>query len=127
MKSVNEALFSFWSGFGVPAFLDRVPQGQTFPYITFEVIQGDALTSLPLTAFNWHKERPGVSLNAERSALMDAIADAIPPEGRRLPLNGGGFLVIQRNGAQFQSYYDDPEDENVRGGRTSYEVRYYTT
>ena len=37
----------------------------------------------------------------------------------------GGMLALYRNSAGFQSYYDDPEDAAVIGGRTSYEIAFY--
>lgn len=130
MRALHEALMEFWGGFGVPVFVaGHVPDGQAFPYITIEIVQGDAFSSTVLTAFNWHKYDPaaehvGLTM-ASRADLMDEIARAIPAQGTRLPV-AGGFCVLSRNEADFQTYYDDPEDETVLGGRTSYEIRFYT-
>ena len=38
---------------------------------------------------------------------------------------GDGFAILERNDAEFQSIYNDPEDKDVIGGRTSYILRNY--
>lgn len=130
MRAVHVALMDFWESFGIPVFLSgHVPDDQAFPYITMEVVQGDAFSKTILTAFDWHKipdpETSNANIMAERADLMDRIAEKIPPQGVKIPLPVG-FLILSRNSADFQTYYDDPEDESVLGGRTSYEIRYLT-
>ncbi len=126
MKAINIALLRFWSNFGVTAYLaGQVPDDATFPYITFDPVAGDAFGTSILTAHNWHKVKDGTSVNEERAALLDAIAEAIPTKGVRLPLERG-FIVLRRNADNFQTYYDDPEAADIKGGRTSYEAYYYT-
>lgn len=56
---------------------------------------------------------------------MDDIAEAIPADGRKIALDDG-FVIIRRNPSNFQSYYDDPNDSDIIGGRTSYLVRFYS-
>ena len=130
MTSYHQALTAFWSKFtsggnAVTAYLSgHVPDNAPFPYITFDVAKPDAMGAIPLTAFNWHQAESGKNVNAERAALLDQIADAIPVQGVRLPF-AGGFAVLDRNQANFQSYYDDPEDPAIVGGRTSYIVRFF--
>ena len=126
MNNITTALFRFWGQFGVAAYLaGQVPDDAAFPYITFDPVAGDAFGTSILTAHNWHKVKDGTSVNDERAALLDKIAEAIPNKGVRLPLERG-FMVLRRNADNFQSYYDDPEAADIKGGRTSYEVYYYT-
>lgn len=130
MKSVHIALMDFWEQFGLPVFLSgHVPEDQPFPYFTIEIGQSDAFSDSVLTAFDWHKipnpEESNANIMAERADLMDRIAAAIPPQGVKIPLPAG-LLILFRNSADFQTYYDDPEDESVIGGRTSYEIRFLT-
>lgn len=123
----HKALYEFWAGFDVPAFLSgHVPQGTALPYITFEVVSEEPFATNFLTAFDWHQAQSGINVNAERAQMMDRIAQAIPPEGVLLPLTGGGYLELLRNGSGFQSYYDDPEDATIIGGRTSVQVNFYS-
>ena len=130
MTDVHKALTAFWGSFSfgeeaIPAYLSgHVPDGAAFPYITYEVADGSAMSRSVLTAIVWCRAVSGLNVNAQRAAILDSIAAAIPEEGTlvRLP---GGMLALYRNSAGFQSYYDDPEDAAVIGGRTSYEVAFY--
>lgn len=124
MTNVAKALSEFWNSFGVNAyFKDRVPDGATLPYITFDAIRGIFAGASFLTATNWHKN--SLSVNEDRAALADKIAQAIPESGVRIPLDGGGFLTMFRN-VDFQTFIQDPEDLDVLGVRTSVEVHFYS-
>ena len=125
MTELAAALYDFWSGFGIPAYLqDNVPDDAVLPYITYEVVRGDAMGATVLVAHNWHQKAAGG--NAARHEVMDAIARAIPSQGRRVPV-GRGFVMLYRNDATFQTDVADEEDPSVIGGRTSYEVHFYMT
>ncbi len=119
MTGVHLALYAFWSSFGVPAYLSgHVPDGASLPYITFEVGDGEPFSSTYLVAIAWTRD------NATRAALLDKIADAISADGSTIVLPDG-MLAIYRNSGSFMSYYDDPEDKTILGGRVSYQVNFY--
>lgn len=123
MRDVNAALYEFWSGFGIPAYRPgRVPTGAEYPYITFDAVAGEFGSRTVLVAHNWHKA-PGATTAA--ADILDAIARKIPNSGFILPVDGRGYLVIYRNGGEFQSYVQDEEDPTVIGGRTSYEAHFF--
>lgn len=125
MTDIMSGLYAFWSQFGVPAYLrDCVPDDAVLPYITYEVSKSEAMNASILTAFNWHDREPAG--NRDRSELADRVANAISASGVRLNLDNGGFLVIRRNPADFQTPYQDPSDAAVIAIRTSCEVYYYT-
>lgn len=120
MTDVHQALYRFWSSFGVPAYLSgHVPDGASVPYITFEVGDGEPFSSTFLVAIVWAAD------NATRAALLDKIAEAIGADGTTIALDGGGMLALYRNAGGFMSYYDDPEDKTILGGRVSYQVNFY--
>jgi hypothetical protein len=141
MKELHMALLDFWSGFAwnghpVPAFPSgRVPENQSFPYITFDVVQGSFFSVAFPAAFVWCQAPKDGSYNvqAQRAEIMDLIAKAIPESGRLLRFDGG-MIKMERNEGNFLSYYD-PEDENdsaeqptgepVIGGKISLSVRFY--
>lgn len=124
MRDIMGALYEFWSQFGVPAYADdMVPDTAVLPYIRYSVSKGIAMDSSILTAFNYHSRR--LMGNVERAELSDQIAKAIPEKGVKLPLDNGGFIVLYRN-SDFQTLYQDPEDLDVIGIRTSVEVRFYS-
>ena len=123
MTDIMAALYAFWSQFGIPAYAeDMVPDNATVPYIRYTVSKSPAMDISYLTAFNYHSRR--LMGNVERAEMSDRIAKAIPQGGVRIPLDNGGFLVLFRN-SDFQTLYQDPEDLDVIGIRTSVEVHFY--
>ncbi len=132
MTAFHQALYAFWSQFlygtkTIPAYLSgKVPKDATFPYITFEVAHGDGFSFSVLTAFVWVKAESGINANQIRASILDEIERAIPITQTRIDYNGG-FAYLTRNDTDFITYYDDPEDASVIGGRVSYIVRYYNT
>lgn len=124
MTGLKKALYAFWSGFGLPAYLsDSVPGNAAYPYITYEAVQGEGITRNILTATSWHLKAPDG--DTERTAVMDQIAAAIPEGGVMLPVDGGGFVVLYRNGSNFLSGVRDEDDDTILGGRVSYQINYY--
>lgn len=124
MSDILAALYAFWSQFGIPAYLsDQVPEKATYPYITYTAASGAAFSTSVIVAYAWYKG--GNETNTDRRKIADAIADAIPNRGALIELPSGGCLVLDR-GSDFQTLYQDPEDEDVIAVRTSVEVRYYT-
>ena len=131
MTGVNRALYAFWAGFGLPAFLPgNVPDGAVLPWLTFEVVQGSGMSAAVLTATAWYKHAPQsdpiTDGQTPRAALLDAVAQAIPAAGLRLDVPGEGFLLLDRNDGAWQTYVVDDDDPTIIGGRVSYIVRFYT-
>lgn len=145
MHDVHKALYAFWSRFDVPAYVDGlVPpkmdaagnpmtnkDGDMIPvdppYITFEVANGEMMTTAQLAAMCWHMARntDGENVQLERALLLDKIAEAIPEAGLQIGLDGGGYIVLRRNGGSWQSYYNPVDEPSVIAGRISYAVTYY--
>lgn len=126
MTDFHMALLGFWGQFGVPVFIQGVvPTDQPFPYVTIEIARPAALGTAVLVAYDWHRRGDATPQPmAERAELMGRIASAIPESGARIDFDGG-FAILHRNPAQFQSYAVDEEDESIIMGRTSYELTYY--
>lgn len=123
MNKIMAALYAFWSQFGVPAYAeDMVPDDARVPYIRYTVAKAPAMDASVLTAFNYHSKK--LMGNVERAELAGRIADAIPQGGAKIPVEGGGFLILRR-GSDFQTLYQDPDDADVIGIRTSVEVYFY--
>ena len=137
MTDISQALYEFWSGFtdrGQPIAVYKsghVPKKAAFPYFTFSVTRGAFFGKTVLTAILWCKQSEGLNVNAQRAAILDQVARAIPEGGRMIPLEGGGVWLM-RNDADFLSDYE-PEDEEaaaageepVIGGRVSYTAQYF--
>lgn len=140
MREMHKAMFQFWRKFTydgnpIPAFpTGRVPEGQEFPYLTFEVVEGEYFSTAFPSAFLWCQKPSDVNMNVQdqRATLMDQVAEAIPQEGVWLTFPGGGVL-LRRNGPNWLSYYDPKTEDNVEsptgepiiGGRISYSVQFF--
>lgn len=140
MKDIHLAWLDFWNGFSwngqrLPAFpTGRVPDKQPFPYFTFDVQRGSFFSIGFPTAYIWCQQPLDLSYNAQtqRAEIMDAVAAAIPEGGRMLTFDGGA-VWIQRNDANFMSYYDPKEEDNIEsptgepviGGRISVMTQYF--
>lgn len=124
MTDLQRALAAFWSQFAPAYASGMVPDSAAFPYITYDAVMPDAFGFAVLTAYVWARGADGFDAQRQVSETLDRIAAAIPVGGARLPV-GDGFVILERNGAGFQSIDRDPEDRNVIGGRTSYILRQY--
>jgi hypothetical protein len=137
MRDMHKTLYKFWSQFTldgapIPAFpTGRVPDGQAFPYITFEVVEGEYFSTAFPVAVLWCQKPPEANINIQdqRATLMDQVAEAIPLGGVWLTMPGGG-VILRRNGANWLRYYDPPPDdvptgEPVIGGRISYSIQFF--
>lgn len=124
MTEIMAALYAFWSQFGIPAYAeDMVPPTAQVPYIRYTVSKAPAMDSSIMTAFNYHSAK--LMGNVERAELSGRIAKAIPQGGAKIPVEGGGYLILRR-GSDFQTLYQDPDDRDIIGIRTSVEVYFYT-
>lgn len=119
----GEALYGFFSGFGIPAYeVNRVPVEAEFPYLTY-----DAKTA----AFG----EPPVSLtvnlwfHTEDNTVPDAKADEI---GQRLG-RGGAIIrcadgaVWLRRGEPFYQALNDPTDSRINRRFINITAEFITT
>lgn len=106
-----QAIQSFWSGFGVPAYDEAtVPSGGSlpdFPYITYNVQTGAMDDFILLTASIWDRSNSWVRV----SNIADQIAEFIG-YGYALIEIDDGYVVIRR-GAPFAQRMSD-EDDSIR-------------
>lgn len=129
MTSFSQALYKFWSNFGMPAYqADMVPDGTPFPYVTFETVYGSPFGANFLTARMWKKDKIGDNAMPHVASFLEQVKSAIPPQGVKLEADGG-FFILYPNTASFLSYETDPSTENeslkLITGRVSCEIHYY--
>ena len=100
-----QALHSFWSSFGIPAYENTTvddEQAGDF-YITYEVVTDSLDRAVPLSASIWHKNTASwrnISLKAEE--ISDALVQV-----KSIPLETG-FLYITR-GRPFAQRMEDED------------------
>ena len=110
MTSVIRALYSFFSGFGVPAYpADSVPDGAELPYITVQLMDPGWEQTTGFTANVW--DRSG---GFERAAgIVDAIQSAIGP-GACVPAEDGAVWIYKDTPfAQHMPYAGDPNYRRI--------------
>lgn len=90
MTRSGKALYSFLSGFSIPAYdAQDVPNEATLPYITYRNVEPRWDQPTSLTATVWY---PGTSYS-EIFAKVDEIKQALG-EGLRVPVDSGGCLWL---------------------------------
>lgn len=113
MADKHQALYEFWSSFGLQAFdVSTVPSGEfapSFPYITYEDAIGQIGQFLPLTASLWYRDTSWEGI----SKKVDEISRAIGLNGYYSSKVDGGYLWISQ-GIPFAQRMDDPSDDMIR-------------
>ena len=132
MTGVTQALFAFWGGFsleGVPVPVYRedglAPEQTEFPYILLRAEIPDSFATLETAATAWFRAESGA--NRQRMELCDQIAKAIPYQGVRLPLPGGGCIMLHRSTGAFLSDYTPGNENAAIGVRIGFMITNYTT
>lgn len=108
----TEALYSFWSSFGLPAY-DELSVPMTaenqpdvdFPYLTYQTMTDSAFNSLTLTASIWDRSTSWDTLNT----LTDEISQEIGLSGVIIDCDDNGALWIKRGTPFAQSMGDDSD------------------
>lgn len=109
----EEALYQFWSGFGLVAMEENsIPTDDAdrpdFPYLTYTVATGDFGTEVALSASLWYRSASWVDVNAKK----DEISRAIGYGGTFLPSDGGGIWL--KRGTPFSQSTGDPADNMIK-------------
>lgn len=103
MTNTAQALYQFFSGFGLQPYVEEnVPKGTEPPYITYELKEPDWRAPTSLRARVWYRSSSYVDI----SAKVDQIKAAID-EGISIKTNGGKIVIEpDMNFVQYQ-----PTDE----------------
>jgi len=92
MTNTAKALYKFFSGFGLPAYVEySVPDDARLPYITYQVVNPDWPDTAPLYARVWYRDTSYAAINATVDAIEAAVKGgiSIPTEGGCVVLNKG--------------------------------------
>ena len=109
-RKVMQALYNFWSGFEIPAYVENhVPdevdgEPVKLPYITYSVAIPDVLEESSIYARVWYRD----SSFADLADKVDEISEAIGT-GLSIPVEGG-YIVINKDSLFSQDMpVDDPD------------------
>lgn len=120
----EQALYSFWSGFNLPAFDERtVPTGKdspVMPYITYETSTDNIGEQVALTASIWYRSTSWVQVTNK----LHEIEECIGYGGKIIKIDNG-YLYITR-GRPFAQRMSDDTDGSVRRIIVNIMVEYLT-
>lgn len=90
MYKAAAALKVFFSGFGLPAYtVGSVPDDTPLPYITYSVSSPEWNQKATMYAQVWDRTKSNTGIIMKADQITAAIG-----ERKRIPLEGGGYLVI---------------------------------
>lgn len=111
---VWQALFSFWSSFGVPAYEENsVPDADeiSFPYITYQAVRGGFGADTVASASIWTRSTSWLQADTLADAALEKLG------GR----SGGGYVQRHDGGGiwitaedNFAQNMGDPDDDMIK-------------
>lgn len=114
----EQALQSFWSQFGIPAYDEgTVPDNAALPYITYSVGVDDFQYSVSLTASIWYRSTSWSGITAK----LNEVSNVITSGGCMIPYDGGAIWL--RKGSPYAQRVSD-EDNSIRRILLNYEAEY---
>lgn len=107
-----EAIYDFWSKFGMPAYEENsVPEDAKYPYITFESAVGEFESIVPLEASIWDRTTRG-------TAFIDGKADEIAHFIKNMlvcpKIKGGRYRVFIPELSTYAQNMGDPDDRLIK-------------
>lgn len=101
-----QALHTFWSGFGIPAYDENsVPDDAVMPYITYTVATDSIDNPVPLTASIWYDSTAWDTI----SQKAEEVAETVGKQGHlSIPVDGG-YLYMTK-GTPFIQRMPDTSD-----------------
>lgn len=110
MIQTAEALKTFFSGFGIPAYLSgNIPDNVTMPYITYDLIEPEPLTVAQFNASVWYKSTGTTEISTKADEIKAAIGDGIG-----IKTNSGVIHIFRDSGVPFIQIMNDPNRETKR-------------
>lgn len=104
-----QALNSFWSTFGLPAYDEQtVPDDAVMPYITYETNEDSLGSALPLTASIWFRSMSWEDITKKAQEISRNIGEG----GIMIGYDGGALWITRR--APFAQRMSDPSSDAVR-------------
>lgn len=89
MINTAQALYQFWSSFGLPAYtVGTVPDEAQIPYITYSLVETEPLEPLTHYAQVWYRTTSNAALLAKTDEIM-----AVLKQGVRIPCDGGSVAL----------------------------------
>lgn len=106
MISTAQALYQFWSGFGLPAYtIGTVPDDAQLPYITYSLVETEPYEAATHYAQVWYRDTSNAALLSKVDQILDAIG-----QGCKIDCEGG-YVVLRPATPRVQLMVDEqPEN-----------------
>jgi len=121
MTNTAIALYNFFSGFGLSAYVeDSVPDEAALPYITYQLIEPDWDDGGAFYARVWYRSTSYAAINAKVDEIRAAIG-----EGISLPTPGGAVYLSK--GTPFVQYMPMEGDNTLKVAYLNINIQAPTT
>ncbi len=108
MTSTAQALYQFFSGFSLPAYVEySPPDDAVLPYITYQVIEPNWPDVGTLYARVWYRSTSFTAINAKVDEIRRAVG-----EGVSIPTSGGAVYLSK--GTPFAQNMPMEGDDTLR-------------
>lgn len=120
MKNTAQALYEFWSGFDIPAFVEgHVPEEAQLPYITYSLTETEPLEASSHYARLWYRDT-GLGTMLTK---VDEIKETVK-QGVTIPCTGG-YVAIRPGSPLVQTMQD--QDRTVQYAYFNLQLNCYHT
>ena len=110
MTNTAIALYNFFSGFDIPAYVEgNIPDNAQMPYITYNLIEPEPLGTALLNASVWYRDTSVMAISAKVDQIKAAIGNGIG-----LPTDGGVVYIFRDRVSRFAQIMNDPNPETKR-------------
>lgn len=90
MINTAQALYEFWSGFGLPAYtVSTVPDEARLPYITYSLTETEPLEPASHYAQVWYRDTGNAALLSKVDEIKSALGNGV-----RINCDGG-YVVLR--------------------------------
>lgn len=121
MTNTAKALYSFFSGFGLPAYVEySPPEDAQLPYITYQVVEPDWADGGSFYARVWYRSTSYAAINAKVDQIKAAIG-----EGVSLPTPGGAVYLTK--GSPFAQNMPMEGDDTLKVVYLNFNIMAHTT
>jgi len=109
MTNTAQALYGFWSGFEIPAYMENnVPDDATLPYLTYNLVETESTEPSTTYAQIFYRDTSNVAILAKADAIRQAIG-----QGKVIPCTDGNIVLRPENPLIQMIVGETPEEKRV--------------
>lgn len=118
----GQALHSFWSQFGIPAYdAFSVPDDAQFPYITYDASMDSFDNVIPATASVWYRTTSWAEPVKKAEEIAKAIVEMHPCT---IAIDGGRMYITK--GTPFAQRLGDESDDMIKRMLIMINIEFFT-